>query len=82
MSDAAVTMDLQSNIACSTQEAVNLVRHLDLDNGKIQTSAERQILEQTRTVLIRLIVAHCFAGVILIDQDSSDLKQTGGCYAK
>jgi len=50
MSDAAITMDLQSNIACSTQEAVNLVRHLGFGQRQSLMLAERQILNKPRSI--------------------------------
>ena len=50
MNDAAITISLQSNIACSTQEAVKLVRRLGLEQRQSQTSAERQTPNKSRII--------------------------------
>lgn len=50
MNDAAITMGLQSNIACSTQEAVKLARRLGFGQRQSQTSAERQTPKKYQTV--------------------------------
>ncbi len=50
MNDAAITMGLRSNIACSTQETVKLARRLGFGRRQSQTSAERQTSNKSQTI--------------------------------
>ena len=50
MNNAAITMSLQSNIACSTQEAVGLARRFGFGQRQSQTSAERQTPNKSPTI--------------------------------